>query len=81
MRQQLLELRVAHHLRVVLQRVCDLLFLRLREDGALVGQPREREGQGREHDRAGEREPEREAEGAGRRVDAGRLAHALVGDR
>ena len=35
----------------------------------------------REHDRAGERQAERQPERAGRGVDPGRLADALVGDR
>jgi hypothetical protein len=72
--QLLLQLRVAHHLGVVLQRLGDLLLLRGGQHLAVLRVLGELDRQRREHDRAGEREPERQAEGAGGRVDAGGLA-------
>ena len=70
-----------HHLRVVLESGRDLLLLCRVEHGAVLRHLREGEGQGGEHDRAGERQPEREPERAGCRVDAGGLADPVLGDR
>ena len=75
-----LELGVAHHLRVGLQRLGDLLLLGRRDHGARLGHVGEAEGQGPEHDAAGHREPEREAEVAGGRVHTGGLADAVLLD-
>ena len=77
----LLELGVAHHLGVVLERVGDLLLGGRRQHRAVLRHLGERDRERREHDRAGEREPEREPERPGGGVDAGGLADALVGDR
>ena len=60
--EQLLEGGVAHDLRVVLERVGDLLLLGRGEHGAVLGHVGERERQRRQHDRAGERQAEREPE-------------------
>ena len=73
--------RVAHQLGVVVQGRRDLLLVLGLEHRAGVRQVRERQGERAEHHRAGERQPEREAERAAGRVDPGRLADPLLGDR
>ena len=80
-RQLLLELGVAHQFGVVLQHLGDLLLVRRREHGAVLGHAGEQERQARQHDGTGERQSERQPERAGRRVDAGGLADPLLRDR
>ena len=77
----LVESGVGHHLGVVLQRRGDFLLLRRGENGARFRKGRETEGERDQHDRAGERQPERQPEGASRRVHAGGLADSLLVDR
>ena len=79
--EQLLELRVAHHLRVIFQRLRDLLLLGGGDHGTRVRHVGERQRERREQDAAGHREAERQPERPRRRVHAGRLADALVVDR
>src|SRR5436190_4530192 len=76
-----LELGVRHQLRVAVQRLGDLLLLGRAEHPAGLGRGSEREGRGSAHDAARHRKPERQAERSSRRVDAGRLTDALLGDR
>ena len=62
----LLEPGVAHHLRVVLERVSDLFLGGSREHGAVLGLLGECDRERCQHDRSGERESERQPEGSRR---------------
>ena len=77
----LVESGVGHHLGVVLQRRGNILLLRRGENGARFRKGRKTEGERDQHDRAGERQPERQPEGASRRVHSGGLADSLLVDR
>ena len=79
--EQLLQLRIAHDLRVVFQNVCDVLLVGRGQDVAGLGLVGEGDRERGEQDRARDGQPEREAEGPGRGVDASGLADPLLGDR
>ena len=79
--QELFELRRAQDLRVLVEAVCDLLLFGGREHRTRLGHAREGQLEGRQHDGSGERQTEREAERATRRVHACGFAHVLLIDR
>ena len=78
--EELVELRVAHHLGAVLERGRDLILLRRRDHGAVVDHVREAEREHREHEAAGHRESERQAERTRRGVHAGGFADPVFFD-
>ena len=80
-RELLVELRVAHDLGVIVERLRDLLLLGRWEHGARLGHAGERERQRRQHDRSGKRQAERQPERATGGVDAGGFADSFLRDR
>jgi hypothetical protein len=76
--EQLFELRIAQHLRVVLERICDALLLGRGEHGAVVRHVGKDDREGREHDRPREGEPKRQSERASGGVHTRGLADSLL---
>ena len=74
------ELRVAHHLGVVLERGRDLFLLGRGDHGAVVDHVREAQREDREHEAAGHRESERQPERSRRGVHARGFADPLFLD-
>ena len=79
--ENLFELGIAHQLCVLLQRLRHLLLLPWGEHGAAICHVGEGHGERRQHDGAGECQPERQPEGAGRGVDAGGFTDPFLRNR
>ena len=78
--EERVELRVAHHLGVVLERGRDLFLLGRWDHGAVVDHVREAEREDGEHEAAGHRESERQPERSRRGVHARGFADPFLLD-